>query len=75
MEDVNPYQQEKNSLVLDENDTTFHNFDQVTNTRQAIGRRLWYENSNDEDVQELDKDVELTKIISLKTPSFLDIVT
>ena len=35
----------------------------------------WYEDGNDEDVQELDKSVELTKIISLKTPGFLDVVT
>lgn len=56
---------------------TPHNFDEATNThtRSIISGGSWYKDGNDEDVQELDKAVELTKIISLKPPGFLDIVT
>lgn len=50
MEDINLYQQEENSSVIHEDDTTLHNFNQAINTCQVMERRLWYKNSNDEDI-------------------------
>ena len=75
MEDANLHQQEREDNVANENDTILYDSDETTNTRPVIAGGNWYEDSNDEDIQELDKVVELTKIITLKAPGFLDIVT
>lgn len=75
MEDINFYYQERDNSVVDENNINLHNSNKDTNNRPDLGGGSWYEDGNDKDVQELDKAVELTKILSLKPLGFLDIVT
>lgn len=75
MEDGNLHQQEGGDNIANENDTILYDSDETTNTRPVIAGGNWYEDGNDEDLQKLDKAVELTKIISLKAPGFLDVVT
>lgn len=71
MEDTNLHQQEGEDNAANENNTILYDSDETTNTQPVIAGGKWYEDGNDEDVQELDKAVELTKIISLKAPGFL----
>ena len=43
--------------------------------RSGISGGAWYEDGNDEDVEELDKAVEFGKLVSLQSTQFLDVVT
>lgn len=75
MKNANIYQQKEKYDIAYKNNTILCNSHETTNPWPMIAGRNWSKNNNDEDVQELDKSVEPIKIISLKTPGFLDVIT
>lgn len=75
MKDANLYYQEGDNHFVDKDNIILYDFDETTNTCLVIAEGTWYEDGKDKDVPEIDKVVELTKIISLKTPGFLNIIT
>lgn len=61
-------------IIRDEEDESGEENRDVEN-RSAIRGGAWYEDGNDEDVEELDKAVEFGKLVSLHPTRFLDVVT
>lgn len=75
MKNINLHQQKIEDSVTNENDIILYDSNKTTNTQLVIVSKNWYKDNNDKDIQELDKVMELIKIIFLKILGFLDIIT